>query len=278
MIASDDKVGNIKAQNNMDILSYLNYLVSCMISNSNDNSTIQNSIYTLVMKDEVGGDLNGPYFKVVKTDSTSKALTSSDMYEVDVGFPGDTLVTQFSLTNDNSWSILYNYSDKISQDNYIYKIDNNGKMYTETSPNITTSDTYKETTAANKTWWTKMTQFPITATLQIKGLLRPAMLMEYVKVNAYFYGQRHISSGLYVITKQQDRLDSNGYRTTLSLLRIAGDEDELYSISQTSTPSGGRGTQFYGDGTNSGFSGGAVGSVSNYAANGAIAAKQAMVR
>ena len=65
-----------------------------------------------------------------------------------------------------------------------------------------------------------MTRFPITATLTIKGLLRSAMLMNYVRINTYFYGQKHISSGLYVITKQEDRIDSAGYRTTLSLTRI----------------------------------------------------------
>lgn len=80
-----------------------------------------------------------------------------------------------------------------------------------------------------------MTRFPITATLTIKGLLRSAMLMNYVRINTYFYGQKHISSGLYVITKQEDRIDSAGYRTTLSLTRIAGDDDASWNINQNST-------------------------------------------
>ena len=49
------------------------------------------------------------------------------------------------------------------------------------------------------------------------------MLMQNVKVNAYFYGQKHNSSGLYVVTNQQDSINSQGYKTTLSLLRIKGD-------------------------------------------------------
>lgn len=53
----------------------------------------------------------------------------------------------------------------------------------------------------DKTWWTQVTQYPIKATLQLKGLLRSAMLMTYVKVNVYFYGQKHISSGTYIVTK-----------------------------------------------------------------------------
>ena len=81
-----------------------------------------------------------------------------------------------------------------------------------------------------------MTTFPVTATLRIKGLIRPAMLMTYVRVNAFFYGQRHIASGIYIITKQEDSISSNGYRTTLSLTRIASDneyiENEVQEITQ----------------------------------------------
>lgn len=72
-----------------------------------------------------------------------------------------------------------------------------------------------------------MTKFPISATLVIKGLLRPAMLMTYVKVNSFFYGERHVSSGLYFIIKQVDDIAGSGYRTTLSLVRFAGDEDAI---------------------------------------------------
>ena len=108
---------------------------------------------------------------------------------------------------------------------YIYNIDSSGNIYGRYSPNVTTSSVYLKTTETQKNWWTQMTQFPITATLTIKGLLRPAMLMSYVRINALFYGQRHVSSGLYIITKQVDTINAGGYRTTLSLTRIAGDLD-----------------------------------------------------
>ena len=57
----------------------------------------------------------------------------------------------------------------------------------------------------------------------IKGLVKPAILMSYVKLNVLFYGRKHIASGLYVITKQEDKLDGNGYRTILNLLRVGED-------------------------------------------------------
>lgn len=69
-----------------------------------------------------------------------------------------------------------------------------------------------------------MTTYPRTATMTIKGLIRPTILMSYVKINVWFYGVKHISSGLYFITRQQDTIDRSGYRTTLSLTRVGGQE------------------------------------------------------
>lgn len=48
--------------------------------------------------------------------------------------------------------------------------------------------------------------------------------MSYLRVNVFFYGNKHSSSGVYIVTKQVDEINSSGYRTTLSLVRIQGDE------------------------------------------------------
>jgi hypothetical protein len=49
--------------------------------------------------------------------------------------------------------------------------------------------------------------------------------MNYVRLNVWFSGaQKHVSSGLYIITKQEDRMDSSGYKTTLTLLRVGEDK------------------------------------------------------
>ena len=48
--------------------------------------------------------------------------------------------------------------------------------------------------------------------------------MTYLRLNTIFPGgKKHISSGLYIITKQTDQIDGNGYRTTLELTKISGD-------------------------------------------------------
>lgn len=66
-----------------------------------------------------------------------------------------------------------------------------------------------------------MTQYPISAELTIKGLLRPSILMTYLKVNVLFYGKPHIATGTYMITQQVDSLSSSGYKTVLTLKRIS---------------------------------------------------------
>ena len=82
--------------------------------------------------------------------------------------------------------------------------------------------------ATDQVWWTKATQFPITARIQVQGLLRPATLMQYVRLNVIFPGgNKHISSGLYIVTSQVDNIGPNGYATNLGLTRIKGDTDKI---------------------------------------------------
>ena len=227
VIASDDREVRIEAKYGVSLLSYMNFLVDCMSSTTDsEDSIIKNSKYYLTLEDDIKGNMGGAYFKVTKVDTKNMARNnqdSADTYTVDIGYPGDNFVTSFSINNNELWSIYYNYSKNLPQTNYVYRIDNDGKLVAEYSPAISTSRDLKYTTESSKTWWTSMTEFPITATLTIKGLMRPSMLMSKVRINSYFYGIKHISSGLYIITRQEDSVDGNGYKTTLSLTRIGAD-------------------------------------------------------
>ena len=239
LIAGDDRETQLEPKEGMSPISYINYLVSEMSPSGDQTTSIGKSTYHLTIVDDVTNEYNGPYFKVVKVtaDSSAESLSGADVYEVDVGYSGyvgDTpsnYVMNFQVENNDSWSLLYKYSQQIPTEDYVYSIDNTGNVVTEYSPNSTTSSKYHKTTQAQKTWWTQMTQFPITAKLTLKGLLRPAMLMSYVRINSLFYGQRHVSSGLYVITKQQDIVDASGYRTILSLTRVTGDNTLTFTTS-----------------------------------------------
>lgn len=236
LLATNDQVVEIPSKEGIDPLTYLNYLVTCMSSNTTSSSSVlRDSTYYLTVNDDSRGELGGPYFTITEVKVGASTLAAIDTYEVDVGFPSDNLVTNFSIKDDNSWALLYNYASQIDNQRYVYSLDDNGKVVTRYSPNITTSTKGFITTEAQKTWWTNMTQFPISATLEIKGLLRPSMLMSYVRINAFFYGQRHISSGLYIITGQTDTINGNGYKTTLSLVRIGGDYDYISNVTKKVT-------------------------------------------
>jgi hypothetical protein len=227
VITSDDKAVKIEAKDGISILSYMNYLVSCMSSITDPvDSIIKKTKYYLTLEDDILGKMGGPFFKVTKVNAneqTKASQDSADTFTVDVGYPGNNFVLGFSINNNELWSIYYNYTKNLPQTNYVYSIDNEGNLITTYSPAISTSKDLKYTTESSKTWWTSMTEFPVTATLTIKGLMRPSILMSKVRINSYFYGVKHISSGLYIITRQEDSVSSSGYRTTLTLTRIGAD-------------------------------------------------------
>ena len=223
-IEGNDKTVQIEAKPSIGVLDYISYLVSCMVWIGDSSKKLKTSCYFWSVYDDVSNKYGGSYFKVVRVAANTSTSLSYNTYEVDVGYPTDSNVMDFSINNDDSWSLLYNYSEKIELPKYSYSIDNNGNLVQEDSSFVTKSKQTYAPTEKTRNWWSLVTQFPITATLTLKGLLRPAMLMSYVKVNTYFYGHKHTSSGLYIITKQEDNISSSGYKTTLSLTRVGGDE------------------------------------------------------
>jgi hypothetical protein len=227
VIAGDDCAVKIEAKSGITVLDYLRYLVDCMTPTNDigNNSLNTSGRYALTIHDGVNGDaFDGPYFTVAKISSstiTDKALTH---YTLDVGYPGKDYVTGFTIDNDMAYSILYDYSQKINQSDLVYRVADNGRIEEVNSIAVARSKTLLKTTQADKNWWSKVTQYPIKATVTLRGLLRAATLMSYVQVNVWFYGRKHNASGLYIITEQNDTIDDNGFMTALSLLRIRGDD------------------------------------------------------
>lgn len=221
LIPGDDKAVTIEAQTNITILNYLNYLVSCM-SNYNDstNATSKTVRYVLTIHDDTSGILDGPYFKIDEVYTTSTSNSSIEYYTVDIGYPNKDQVISFSVEDNQAYSILYEYSGQLDRSDYVYRIDDYGQLNQVYSPSISNNDILFQTTQADRTWFSQLMQFPINATLKIRGLLKAATLMSYIRVNVYFYGKQHNTSGLYIITKQVDEINESGYYTTLSLTRI----------------------------------------------------------
>lgn len=225
LLPNTDVAVNIGAMRDVDPLQYLNHLVTCMTS-SNQNGLGDSSYYICYENDNLN-EFGGAYFKIQEVTSYNKGdkkLTgiSGNVYEVDVGYPGDNFVTNFEVLNDQSWSLIYESNSDLSEASYIYNIDNDGNIQaTKTESQLLHSKHYNNITVQNKNWWTQVTQFPIQARITLKGLMSPVMLMSYIKVNTVFYGMADIASGIYVVTKQTDTLDANGYKTQLTLLRIS---------------------------------------------------------
>jgi len=191
---------------------YLSYLVSCI-----DDGT--GAAYVLQVVDDVTGDYGGTYFKVVSIENGDDFQT----YQIDIGYPSQNIVTSFSVNNNETYSLFYKYQNSINDAEYVQRINDNGELENVFAPVATSGNPYRETFADDETWWKKATKYPISAEITLKGLLRPAILMTNVRLNVYYYGRKHISSGLYIITSQKDQIDSSGYRTTLTLTRIGED-------------------------------------------------------
>jgi len=237
LIAGGDKEVYLDSKINISIIDYISYLVSCMVPEGSTLNNRSDEIYILTLHDDTTYDqlyanrkvinereLVGPYFMVTKT---STRMEQSDAYVIDVGYNTSTIVTNFSIDKNENYSIFYEYQKKLNPNEYRQTLDDNGNWSEIYAPAISSKNNVHNSTETDDiTWWTKITKYPISATIVIQGLLRPAQLMTYVRLNVVFPGgHKHISSGLYIITKQVDKLDASGYRTTLSLTRISGDND-----------------------------------------------------
>lgn len=200
LIASDDKSVMLEAKNNMSVYDYVNYLVSCMVPNDT-TGVVGKAYYALSVIDDNKNKMGGSYFKVSKIGNSDMLADGKDAYQLDIGYPGDNFITNFSINNDDTWAILFDSSKTSQKNDFFYTYNQDGKLIESDSPSVTRSRDLLKTTAEDAAWWTKMTEFPINATIDFKGLVRPTMLVSYVKINCVFYGRRHISSGVYIITK-----------------------------------------------------------------------------
>lgn len=225
LIPETDVEVDVEARTNISPIEYLLYLVNIMKA-SKSSSLTKDGMYSLVCEDDVSGKFKGPFFKIVYV---THAKNMPLAYELDIGYPSQNIVTSFDVEDDEGYTIFYNFYEKLNTDQYVQRINDRGELEEVYAPILGSSNAYRVATEAEKSWWTKVTEFPIKAKITIKGLLRPAILMTHIRLNVYFYGRRHISSGLYVVTKQVDNIGYDGFRTTLSLLRVdkAEDLDEL---------------------------------------------------
>lgn len=220
LIPDNDLEVEILAKTNMSSLDYLKYLVSLMTPNSNVGNLTKGSVYILVISDEISNELAGPFFKIVQVD---KDVEESSAYELTIGYHTKDAIISFGLDDDEGYSILYNYSKEVETADYVQRVNEKGQIEEVYAPLISSGNSLYRTTEEDKSWWTKITSYPIKASVTLKGLLRPSILMTHVRVRVLFFGKEHVSSGLYIITKQHDTVNEAGFKTTLYLLKIGGE-------------------------------------------------------
>ena len=222
LIQGDDKEVTVVPKTNMAPLDYIAYLVGCMVPEGSTTNNVNNELYILTIHDDTVYDkayndtitLGGPYFKVTKT--------SSSIEQADIGYNTANIVRSFTIESNENYSLFYNYNEKLHPEKYVRRLNNKGNWEDVYAPVYTSGNAAFATTTEATNWFTKVTKYPISATLQIQGLLRPAQLMQYLRLNVIFPGgNKHISSGLYIVTKQVDDISANGYYTTLNITRIS---------------------------------------------------------
>lgn len=230
LIPGDDMAVEIESKQNISVIDYINYLAGCMIP-AGSGPGLSKEIYVMsIFDDSITSaskplSKNGPYFKVSKV---STIMDQGDAYEIDIGINTSTIVRAFTIENNENYSLYYNYQEQAHPEDYVRRLNKDGEWEDVYAPTKMIRENKYDTKATDQIWWTKVTQFPINASIQVQGLLRPATLMQYVKLNVIFPGgSKHIASGLYIVTKQVDNLGPEGYATNLRLTRIKGDMDTI---------------------------------------------------
>jgi hypothetical protein len=182
---------------------------------------IQPTLYMLCFDGDVLGIMGGAYLKLVRTDEP----TSPDEWTVDVGYPGTTDVFDFRLTERGMYSILYKYEqqlDWLGANVTMRELNEKGQIVNLARHPLAIDPHLKKTTDVAANWWSQMVNYPISAILTIRGLIRPSILTTAVNINHWFYGQKFSTSGRYRIISDTVRLSGSGFFEDIGCLRVSG--------------------------------------------------------
>lgn len=148
LILGDDRAVDIERQENVSPLDYLSYLVACMSEEgTSDTQLKKGTVYVLTIVDDTSGKFEGPYFKIVKCSANSDALGT---YEIDIGYPSENIITDFSVEDNEGFSILYDYQGQLNSANFAQRIDDNGNLVDVYAPVISSGNSHYKTNEADK--------------------------------------------------------------------------------------------------------------------------------
>lgn len=212
-ISSKDVPVALEAQNDISPLQYLRFLLSQMQAEDK-------SFFAMLIHDEPTTE-DGPYFEIVNS-ATHQGKGNTYSVGIDVGYPSDTQVYQFTPSQATSLALVTAYQEKIDKPRSI-NINEFGDPNIVATPSMAIKN--GKASSALLQWWKSLTAFPITATLKTRGLIKPTILCDFLKIDIYFFGQKYNYSGYYMVTAQKDVVSRDGYSTELSLVRVKGEDD-----------------------------------------------------
>ena len=209
LIARNDIEVYIPLEKDITPLAYIKKLLSKMIASDG-------SFFAMVIHDEPQ-NTDGPYFEIINS-NLHQGQGNTYSVDIDVGYPGSTPVFSFAASQNTSLALITEYQSKMDIGRII-NIDNYGELLTAGTPSLAIRNGSED--ASLRKWWENMTAYPINATLTTRGLIKPSILCDYININVLFFGQKYNYSGVYMVTGQRDTINSQGYRTELSLIRVS---------------------------------------------------------
>jgi hypothetical protein len=216
LISANDIEVDLQSRQSVSVIDYIKYLVACM---RDSTEFIQSSLYMIAFDGDVQGEMGGAYLKIVRVDEQQ----TPDEWTIDIGYPGTTDVFDFKVTEQNMYSILYDYESvqQSGSNTVIRDLDDKGNIVNLFRQPLAIDPIQKKTTDVAANWWSLMVNFPLTAEITIRGLIRPSILTSAININHWFYGQKYTTSGRYRIISDSVILNSNGFRERLGLLRVS---------------------------------------------------------
>lgn len=212
LIPTDDAVVKTQKMSDVSTWNALNYYVSGMYGEAD------NASYSLSLHDDINNEYGGAYLKINKISPAINKAENANYFDIIVGYPDDNFVMDFTINTDVYFPLVYQYNGNLSQ--WMYDINNSGDLIRTKANPLVLNNNIKRKNVIQSNWWNKVTEYPITANLTLKGLSRPILIGSYVRINTVFYGNKDLGSGLYMVMSQTDSVSGAGCRTTLSLLRV----------------------------------------------------------
>ena len=209
-IPKGDKKVFIEKETDISPLDYVRKLVSKMMASDN-------SFYAMIIHDEPD-NVDGPYFEIVNSE-LHQGKGNRYSVDIDVGYPSDVPIYSFTPTVNTSLALITPFQQKFDT-NRIININVAGEMQETNTPSLAIKN--GAPVPALQQWWNNMTSYPVTAKLVTRGLIKPSILCDYLRVNVLFFGQPYTLSGYYMVVGQVDTVSRSGYRTELSLIRVKG--------------------------------------------------------